>query len=72
MELIDNLQLPIMMFQIGRAMQPENARISHEDHVLVAEAILAGDAVTAETAMRTHLRRSHEWVSQLPPSAFKR
>lgn len=71
-ELIDNLQLPIMMFQIGRAMQPENAAISHEDHVRVAEAILAGRPEDAEAAMRTHLRRSFEWVSQLPDSAFKR
>jgi DNA-binding GntR family transcriptional regulator len=70
--LIDNLQLPVMMFQIGRAMAPENAAVSHHDHVLVAEAILAGDAKTAERAMRTHLRRSFDWVSRLPDRAFRR
>lgn len=71
-ELIDNLQLPIVMFQIGSAMQPENARISHEDHVRVAESILRGDPEAAESAMRTHLSRSYDWVSELPDSAFKR
>lgn len=71
-DLIDNLQLPIMMFQIGRAMQPENATISHEDHVRVANAILSGDPDSAEEAMRTHLQRSYAWISELPNSAFKR
>lgn len=71
-QLIDNLQLPVMMFQIGRAMAAENAAVSHQDHVLVAKAILAGDADAAERAMRTHLRRSFDWVSRLPDRAFKR
>jgi hypothetical protein len=71
-ELIGNLQLPIMMYQIGSAMSPENAAISHEDHVRVAEAILAGEPEAAEQAMRRHLRSSHGWVTQLPDSAFKR
>lgn len=70
--LIGNLQLPIMMYQIGQAMSPENMMISNEDHVRIANAILAGDPITAEAAMRQHLRRSHEWVKQLPDSAFKR
>ena len=72
MQLIDNLQLPVVMFQIGRAMQPANAAISHEDHVRVAEAILAADPAKAEEAMRTHLRRSYDWVAKLPGTAFKR
>ncbi|WP_342642659.1 GntR family transcriptional regulator [Rhodoligotrophos ferricapiens] len=71
-ELISNLQLPIMMYQIGSAMLPANAAVSHEDHVRVAEAILAGDPEAAEQAMRRHLRRSHEWVTQLPDTAFRR
>ncbi|WP_137391078.1 GntR family transcriptional regulator [Rhodoligotrophos defluvii] len=71
-ELIGNLQLPVMMYQIGSAMAPANAAISHEDHVRVAEAILAGNPEAAEEAMRRHLRRSLEWVMQLPDTAFKR
>jgi DNA-binding GntR family transcriptional regulator len=70
-DLIDKLQLSVVMFQIGQAMQPENAAQSHQDHVRVADAILAGDAERAEYAMRMHLRRSCEWVMHLPDSAFK-
>lgn len=71
-ELIDRLQLPVMMFQIGQAMRPENAALSHEDHVRVAKAILAGEPTRAEEAMRAHLRRSYSWVTQLPDWAFKK
>lgn len=69
-ELIENLQLPLVMFQIGQAMQPENAEGSHRDHVRVAEAILAGDPDNAEHAMRAHIQGSLEWVLRLPKSAF--
>jgi DNA-binding GntR family transcriptional regulator len=69
--LIATLQLPVVMLQIGRAMQPQHTRVSHEDHVLVAEAILAADADAAELAMRQHLQRSHDWIVTLPDSAFR-
>lgn len=70
--LIANLQLPIVMLQIGRAMRPQHAQISHKDHVRVAEAVLAGDADAAENAMRQHLQASHDWIVTLPDSAFRR
>ena len=50
--LIVNLQLPVVMIQVGRAMRPEHAELSHRDHVAIAEAVLAGDAGAAEQAMR--------------------
>ncbi|MCW2241153.1 GntR family transcriptional regulator [Azospirillum canadense] len=71
MELIQQLQLPLVMLQIGQAMPMENAELSHQDHIHVAEAILAGDPDRAEAAMRTHLRRSHDWIVTLPDSAFR-
>lgn len=70
--LIETLQLPVVMLQIGRAMQPEHAAVSHLDHVSVAQAILAGDPDAAEEAMRRHLQRSHDWIVTLPDSAFRR
>lgn len=70
--LIETLQLPVVMLQIGRAMQPEHAAVSHQDHVLVAQAILAGEPDAAEQAMRQHLQRSHDWIVTLPDSAFRR
>jgi DNA-binding GntR family transcriptional regulator len=69
-ELIDNLQLPIVMFQVGQAMRPENSKRSHRDHIIIAEAILSGDADAAERAMRDHLQGTAEWILQLPNSAF--
>jgi DNA-binding GntR family transcriptional regulator len=69
-ELIDNLQLPIVMFQVGQAMRPENSERSHRDHVVIADAILSGDADAAENAMRKHLQGTAEWILQLPNSAF--
>jgi DNA-binding GntR family transcriptional regulator len=70
-DLIDTLHLPVMMFQVGQVMQPENLKSSQEDHVRVAEAILEGNSRKAEREMRAHLRRSAEWVLQLPSIAFK-
>jgi DNA-binding GntR family transcriptional regulator len=70
--LIGTLQLPAVMLQIGRAMQPHHTKMSHEDHVHVAQAILAGDRDAAENAMRQHLQRSYDWIVNLPDSAFRR
>lgn len=69
-QLIDNLQLPIVMFQVGQSMQPENSARSHHDHILIAEAILAGDAQGAQTTMENHLKGSADWILQLPNTAF--
>jgi DNA-binding GntR family transcriptional regulator len=70
--LIATLQLPVVMLQIGRAMQPQHTQVSHEDHVRVAETILSGDPDGAEQAMRQHLQRSNDWIVTLPESAFRR
>jgi DNA-binding GntR family transcriptional regulator len=70
-ELIENLQLPIMMLQVGLAMRPEHTEISHAAHKAIAEAILDGDAGAAEKAMQAHMRNSREWVLELPADAFK-
>jgi DNA-binding GntR family transcriptional regulator len=70
--LIATLQLPVVMLQIGRAMRPQHTQVSHEDHVRVAETILAGDPDGAEYAMRQHLQRSNDWIVTLPESAFRR
>jgi DNA-binding GntR family transcriptional regulator len=69
--LIVNLQLPVVMIQVGRAMRPEHAELSHRDHVAIAEAVLAGNSAAAEQAMRRHVRGSHDWIQTLPDSAFK-
>lgn len=68
--LIDNLQLPIVMFQVGQVMRPENLERSHRDHIKIADAILSGDADAAESAMRNHIQGTAEWILKLPNSAF--
>lgn len=70
-DLIETLHLPVVMFQVGQVMQPDNLASSQQDHVRVAEAILAGDAEGAEREMRGHLRSSAEWVLRLPAFAFQ-
>ena len=70
-ELIVNLQLPVVMIQVGRAMRSEHANLSHADHVAIAEAIFAGNQAAAEAAMRKHVRSSHAWIRTLSDSAFK-
>lgn len=70
-ELIDKLQLTIVMLQVGRVMGKVNIARSQQDHVAVAEAILAGDPDGADCAMRAHLQGVSEWVLNLPDSAFK-
>ena len=70
-ELIETLQLPMMMLQVGLAMRPEHIEMSHAAHVAIAEAILDGDADAAEEAMQEHMRSSREWVLELPKEAFK-
>jgi DNA-binding GntR family transcriptional regulator len=70
-ELVGRLRLVVVMLQIGRAMKEEHTGRSHQDHVAIAEAILAGDANGAEIAMRKHVRDSHAWIQTLPDSTFK-
>lgn len=70
-DLIVNLQLPVVMIQVGRAMRTEHANLSHADHLAIAEAIFAGDQAAAEAAMRKHVRGSHAWIRTLADSAFK-
>jgi len=53
-------------------MRPHHTQISHEDHVQVAETILACNPDGAEYAMPQHLQRSHDWIVTLPDSAFRR
>ncbi|QGY01569.1 GntR family transcriptional regulator [Methylobacterium mesophilicum SR1.6/6] len=71
-ELIDNLHLPIVMFQVGQAMGRESIERSHAAHVEIANAILAGAPDAAEGAMRDHVQTSADWILDLPDNAFRR
>ncbi|MBV8650035.1 MAG: GntR family transcriptional regulator [Alphaproteobacteria bacterium] len=68
--LLERMQLPILMIQVRRQMGLELLEKSIADHIVIADAILAGDGPAAEAAMQAHLRRSREWVLALPDEAF--
>ena len=65
--LIVNLQLPVVMIQVGRAMRPEHAELSHRDHVAIADAVLAGDAGAAEAGDAPACAR----IARLDPDAAR-
>lgn len=69
--LVDQMALPVVMFQLRRLMSPEDIANSIQEHTAIADAILSGDSKKAESAMRNHLRKSAARFMKFPPSAFK-
>lgn len=57
-EMLDQLQIPILMFQWRTLMTPQEIALSQEEHETIARAILEGRPDQAETAMRRHVRRA--------------
>jgi DNA-binding GntR family transcriptional regulator len=70
-QLAVQLQTQTYRLQFTQLLRGESARHhSNDDHVVIVEAILAGNAKAAEKAMRRHVRRSAEVTEALPDSAF--
>jgi DNA-binding GntR family transcriptional regulator len=61
------LQLPLIMLQIRRALPAEVMRRSVEEHRRIAAAILAGDGAAAAAAMRAHLERAAAIAADMHP-----
>ena len=57
-EMLDQLQIPILMFQWRTLMTPQEIALSQEEHKTIAQAILEGRPGQAEAAMRQHVRRA--------------
>jgi DNA-binding GntR family transcriptional regulator len=57
-EMLDQLQIPILMFQWRTLMTPEEIALSQDEHKTIAKAILEGRPGQAEAAMRRHVRRA--------------
>lgn len=55
---ISLVRLSVQVFQRGSWWGEQRARGALEDHALIAESILAGDAQQAETVSREHIRRA--------------
>ena len=57
-DLSARLRLPLIMAQVTGALTPQALDASVREHRAIAAAILAGDAVAADAAMRGHLSRA--------------
>lgn len=57
-EMLNQLQIPILMFQWRTLMTPEEIALSQAEHKTIAKAILEGRPNLAEAAMRRHVRRA--------------
>ena len=57
-EMLDQLQIPILMFQWRTLMTAQEIALSQEEHKTIAKAILEGRPDQAEAAMRRHVRRA--------------
>lgn len=69
-EMSGQLQLPLIMLQLGEVKTSEMFRDSVLEHREIAAAILHGDGDAAEAAMRRHLARAAQIVDALPRTAF--
>jgi DNA-binding GntR family transcriptional regulator len=74
-ELIDQLQIQTFRIQFRSAAAvsgtgPEIRAYSEAEHQDIADAILQGEAATAEELMRRHLRHTRSAIMQLPDSDF--
>jgi DNA-binding GntR family transcriptional regulator len=74
-ELIDQLQIQTFRLQfrhsvVGSGTGPKMREHSAAEHQAIADAVLQGEAATAEELMRHHLRRTRSGIMRLPDSDF--
>lgn len=71
-ELVPRLHAPMPAHLVKFLDQHDDERrqISAREHVQIAEAILAGDSMGAETLMRYHVRRTAMLIEKIPESVF--
>ncbi len=70
-DLARKMRLPLIMSQLREALAPDVLATSLEEHRSIARAILRGDAVQAEAAIRRHLVRATQFVSEVPVNLFR-
>jgi DNA-binding GntR family transcriptional regulator len=71
-DLLNRLQIRVLMFMFGRALQPNDIEHSMHEHIPIAEAILLKNPDAAEAAMRKHLRGSCDRILQVSGTLLKR
>lgn len=65
------LQLPLIMFQLGSNMKPEMLRLSNQEHRAIASAILDGDGERAAILMQHHLDRARLFSDDMPQTIYR-
>ncbi|SPC23302.1 GntR family transcriptional regulator [Cupriavidus oxalaticus] len=70
-DFIGRLQLPMLMFQLGNAIHGEALQESVNEHRLIAQAIVSGDADKSAQLMRDHLIRASEFIDRMPADTFR-
>ncbi|MFJ4291393.1 FCD domain-containing protein [Cupriavidus sp. NPDC089707] len=70
-DFIGRLQLPMLMFQLGNAIHGEALQESVNEHRLIAQAIVSGDADKSAQLMREHLIRASEFIDRMPADTFR-
>jgi DNA-binding FadR family transcriptional regulator len=58
------------MYQLMSTLKPENIAASVAEHRLIAQAILNGDADTAQQQVRSHLTRALGVAEGMPNRSF--
>lgn len=70
-DLLNKLQIRVVMFQLGRALNPEDIAHSVREHEPIAQAVLTGNPDAADDAMRRHLRGSCGRILQISGPLLK-
>lgn len=71
LELTQQLQLPLIMFQLSGMLSHETIATSLAEHRAIAQAMLDGDAAAAETCAKRHLTRARMVVEEMPAGVFR-
>lgn len=66
-QMVEQLQVPAFLMLARIMVTQETINLARAEHQPIVEAILAGDARRAETAMRTHIRRTGTSVLKRSP-----
>ncbi|MGB3389701.1 MAG: GntR family transcriptional regulator [Pseudaminobacter sp.] len=67
----NQLQLPLLMFQLNKRLTIANIAASLAEHRAIAQAMLDGDAAAAEACMRQHLERARSIACEMPSQVFR-
>jgi len=66
------MRVHLLRLQLESYFSPEDRRDRVDEYASITDAVLAGDAMRAQRAMRNHMRSMHQRIGRLPDEAFAR